>query len=107
MDNIKLITLKSEKTYMAEIVDDEKYRGAIVMKQPLQVVLVPPQRPGGEGSIAFIPFIEFSEEFKTGIPISPNDVLTVTTPVVQMINQYNQLFGSGIQIAQNITPIKR
>jgi len=33
------------------------------------------------------------------------DVLCLTTPVVEIENQYNQIFGSGIQIANAIPKV--
>ena len=93
MNDIKLVTLKSEKTYLCQIVDDENLPGAVVM--------MPPRSQTDSGGLAFIPFLEFCEEFKTGIPLSPNDVLTVTTPVTEILNQYNKMFGSGIQVVSN------
>ena len=101
MNDIKLVTLKSEKTYLCQIVDDENLPGAVVMKQPVQVVMMPPRSQTDSGGLAFIPFLEFCEEFKTGIPLSPNDVLTVTTPLTEILNQYNKMFGSGIQVVSN------
>jgi hypothetical protein len=98
---IHLITLKSEKTYLCEVIEDETLPGAIIMKQPVQVVMVPPRGPNEPGGVAFMPFLEFSEQFKTGIPLSPTDVLTVTTPVTEILNQYNKMFGSGIQVVSN------
>ena len=52
--------------------------------------------------IGFIPFLEYCQEFDTGISISGEDILTVNTPHVQLENQYNDMFGSGIQIASTI-----
>ena len=101
MNDIKLVTLKSEKTYLCKIVEDESLPGAIIMKQPVQVVMMPPRSQTEPSGLAFIPFLEFSEEFKEGIPLSPNDVLTVTTPVTELMNQYNKMFGSGIQVVSN------
>jgi hypothetical protein len=98
---IQLITLKSEKTYLCEVVEDETLPGAIIMKHPVQVVMMPPRSQTDAGGLAFIPFLEFSEQFKTGIPLSPTDVLTVTTPVTELLNQYNKMFGSGIQVVSN------
>lgn len=82
---------------MAEIdCVDEK---TITLKQPVQVVM----QPTKEGPMVnYIPFLEYAEEFKNGIKISMNDVLCLTTPVVELVNQYNQIFGSGIQIASAI-----
>jgi hypothetical protein len=55
--------------------------------------------------MGFVPFLEFSEEFKKGIVIHYDDVLCITNPVVELQNQYNQYFGSGIQIASAIPKI--
>ena len=55
--------------------------------------------------MAFAPFLEFAEEFRTGITISRDDVLCVTTPMRELENQYNQVFGSGIQIASAIPKV--
>lgn len=72
------------------------------LKQPVQVVSVPPRSQNEQPSLAFVPFLEFSQEFKTGIHIHEDDVLCVTTPIVELENQYNQIFGSGIEIASSI-----
>ena len=45
---------------------------------------------------------EFAEEFKTGIPLPKDNVQCITTPMTELANQYNQVFGSGIQIASSI-----
>jgi hypothetical protein len=34
-----------------------------------------------------------------------NDVLCITLPMVELENQYNQVFGSGIQIASAIPKV--
>jgi hypothetical protein len=52
--------------------------------------------------MAFVPFLNFATEFETGIKISMDNVLCITTPTVELENQYNQVFGSGIQIASSI-----
>jgi hypothetical protein len=52
--------------------------------------------------MAFSPFLDYCAEFKTGISFHRNDILAITTPVVELENQYNSVFGSGIQIATSI-----
>jgi hypothetical protein len=56
--------------------------------------------------IGFVPFLEFAQEFETGIRIAQADILCKTSPVVELENQYNQMFGSGIQIATTIPKFK-
>jgi len=52
--------------------------------------------------MAFAPFLEYCEEFNTGIKITMDNVLCITTPSRELENQYNKVFGSGIQIASVI-----
>lgn len=77
-----------------EVVGDE-----VTVKEPVQVIM----QPSKDGpTLAFAPFLEYCQEFKTGIVFSMNDVLCITLPMVELENQYNQVFGSGIQIATTI-----
>ena len=92
---IKLLTLKTNHTIMGEI----ENKGDYEIKQPVQVVI----QPTKDGpTIGFLPFVEFAKEFKTGFRISASDVLFESTPIVELENQYNKLFGSGIEIASVI-----
>lgn len=97
---IKLITLKTNHTILGDLVDENNNQ--IKIKQPVQVVSVPPRSQNDSGGIAFSPFLEYSQEFRTGIQISKNDILVITSPVVELENQYNTIFGSGIQIAKSL-----
>ena len=77
----------------------------VTVKQPVQVVSVPPRSANDPGSVAFSPFLEYADEFKTGFKINSSDILVISTPVRELENQYNQIFGSGIQIASAIPKI--
>jgi len=77
----------------------------ITVKQPVQVVSVPPRSANDPGSIAFSPFLEYADEFRTGFKINHGDILLISTPARELENQYNQIFGSGIQIATSIPKI--
>jgi hypothetical protein len=101
---IKLITLKTNHTLMGTVDESDKV-SYITIKEPVQVVNVPPRAANEQPGIAFMPFLEFSNEFRTGIKIKTEDILTITTPVIELENQYNQVFGSGIQIASSIPKI--
>lgn len=94
---IKLITLKSTQTLIGEL--DCSKDNEVVIKQPVQVI-VQPTKDGP--MMAFAPFLEFSEEFKTGIKLPMENVLCITTPLRGVENQYNQAFGVGIEIASVI-----
>ena len=99
--SIKLITFKTNHTVLATVLDEGDI--GVIIKEPVQVVSIPPSASNPEGGIAFSPFLEYSEEFKTGIVIKQNDILTINHPIVDLENQYNRIFGSGIQIASTIS----
>jgi hypothetical protein len=97
---IKLITLKTNQTILAEI--DCTGEKEISMKEPVQVII---QNTKDGPMMGFAPFLEYAEEFNTGIKVSMDDVLCLTTPSRELQNQYNKMFGSGITIASTIPKI--
>ncbi len=99
--SIKLITLKTNHTLLAKVTD--QITDSVTIKEPVQVVQIPQRSANEQPGLAFVPFIEFSQEFKTGITIDMENVLCITTPVIELENQYNQIFGSGLTIATSLT----
>jgi hypothetical protein len=97
---IKLVTFKTNHTILAEV--DCTKNDELVLKEPVQVIM----QPTKEGPMmAFAPFLEYCEEFNTGIKITMDNVLCITTPSRELVNQYNKVFGSGIQIASVIPKV--
>lgn len=94
--SLSLITFKTNQTIIG---DAERVGDVYTVKQPVQVI-VQPTKDGP--MMGFSPFLDFCEEFNVGIKFSSSDILTVTTPVIELRNQYNEVFGSGIQIASTI-----
>ena len=94
--SLKLITFKTNQTILGEV---EYSGGVYTVKKPVQVI-VQPTKDGP--MMGFSPFLDFCVEFSTGIEFVSSDILTVTTPAIELSNQYNQVFGSGIQIASSI-----
>jgi hypothetical protein len=96
----KLITFKTNHTILGTIVKEDDTH--ITLKDIVQVYV----QPSKEGPMmGFSPFLDYSEEFKTGIEFSKADVLCTTTAITELMNQYNQVFGAGIQIASSIPKI--
>jgi len=100
MKSEKLVTLKTNHTILAQVSNTEN--NSVLLKEPVQVVLQQTQQGPMMG---FAPFLEYCEEFNHGIEISMDDVLCITTPSRELVNQYNQVFGSGIQIASAIPKV--
>lgn len=99
---IKLLTLKTNHTLMGKVTEELT---EVTIKEPVQVVQVPPRAQNDPGSIAFAPFLEYATEFREGFKIKKDDILVTSTPVVELENQYNQIFGSGITIASSIPKV--
>lgn len=93
----KLITFKTGQTLLADT--DESNDTYLVIKTPVNII---PQQTEKGMMLGFLPFLDFSEEFKSGIKIDRDLVMCVSTPVRELENQYNRVFGSGIEIASNI-----
>jgi hypothetical protein len=96
---VKLITFKTNQTILADVTEQDT---VVLAKQTVQVVVQP---QNGQPMMGFVPFLEFTQEFKTGITFNKSDILTINTPVVELENEYNRLFGSGIEIASSIPKI--
>jgi len=94
---IKCITLKTAQTLMGDI---DENSSTLRIKKPVQVIVQPGQN--GQPMMGFAPFLEFSTEFETGILIGNDDILTITTPVRELENQYSKMFGSGIEIISSM-----
>jgi uncharacterized protein YlzI (FlbEa/FlbD family) len=95
----KLVTFKTNHTIIADVVSETDTH--ISLKQPLQIVV----QPSKEGtSIAFVPFLEVSKEFKTGVSFSKGDVLVISEPIDEIAEQYRQVF-SKIQLATSLPPL--
>ena len=94
---VKLITFKTNQTIIASVVYENDER--ITVKETVQVIV----QPSKDGPMmGFSPFLEYAQEFKTGISFDVSDILCITSPMVELENEYNKLFGSGIQIATSI-----
>lgn len=96
MSNVKCFTFKTHQTIMGEVVDEGDI--GFTVKNPMQVIAVPPRSANDSGGVGFAPYLAFVEEFDKGINFKSEDVLTVNTPVIDLLNQYNRMF-SKIEIA--------
>ena len=94
--SIKCITFKTQQTILCDLEYTDDYN--LRVKTPVQVISIPPQSSQETGGIGFAPYLPYSEEFDVGITIKQEDVFCITTPVTDLANQYNKMFGSGIQI---------
>lgn len=98
VSDVMCLTLKgSMQTIMAEVSEgptDFDY----VMKNPVMVLLIPPRSASDVSSVGIVPFLNYTNEFKDGIKIHKSDIFCTTTPMRDLLNQYNQAFGSGLVV---------
>jgi len=61
-----------------------------VLKRPVMVGVVPGRTPQEKGQLGFNPYLEFSNEFDSGIPFEQVNILHTLTPLLQVENAYRQ-----------------
>lgn len=102
MTDVKCFVLKGNPTtFMGEFVESEN-DFQYVVKTPVMIMLIPPRTPEEGTSVSFVPFLQFTDEFKTGVTFHRADVLTIAEPVTELRNQYSSIFGSGIVLASGL-----
>ena len=94
MMNVKLLRLKSGEDVIADVtlVDTED---TIKLENP--AILMPMGDPkGGQMQMGFGPWAPFSDQKEFEIP--RDWLVFISTPGKDLLNQYNQMFGSGIVV---------
>lgn len=69
------------------------YDQTIELKKPAQIIVQQSERGMGVGLAPYMPYIEGN------VHLHRSAIASEGSPVEQMQNEYNRLFGSGIQIA--------
>ena len=69
------------------------YDQTVELKKPAQIVVQQTERGMGVGLAPYMPYVEGN------VSLYRNAIASEGEPVEQMQNEYNRLFGSGIQIA--------
>ena len=95
MMNVKLLRLKSGEDIIADVtlVDTED---TIKLENPAMLMPIPGHAHGGQVSMGFGPWAPFSDDKQFEIP--RDWLVYISTPNMDLLNQYNQMFGSGIVV---------
>ena len=93
--NVKLLRLKSGEDVIADVtlVDTED---TIKLENPAMLMPIPGHAHGGQVSMGFGPWAPFAEEKEFEIP--RDWLVYIATPSKDLLNSYNQMFGSGIVV---------
>jgi len=99
MSVVKMVVFNNGLQLVSELVDADKSTGKLLLKKPVSLVLIPrgeAEVSQGKVGMAFTPFMQYTEEWELGIPVSISDVLTVLTPTKDLVSNYTMNFGSGL-----------
>ena len=96
MSDIRCFTFKTHQTIIGEVVSQGDVGFSI--KNPVQVISVPPRSANDPGGVGFAPYLAFVEEFDKGINLKNADILTINTPVADLLENYRKMF-SRIELA--------
>lgn len=83
--------------------DVEVDQHGVHIKAPAAIHIVPSQNGGSSFGIALMPFVPYADGNK--IKINQDKIMIEYEPTVELRNNYNRMFGSGIEIA-NVMPGK-
>lgn len=98
MSKIKCFKISSGEEIMGKVESDEGTQ--INLTDVATIVMVPSQSMQGQVGLALMPFLPYSDD--KALTLHRNFVMFEFDPSVDMINNYNRQFGSGIQIAQSM-----
>lgn len=91
---IKLFRLITGEEIVGEI--QESAIGTCTIKNPCAIGLTMAQN--GQPSLSMQPWLIFSDQKQ--VTIKDDHILFTTTIDIKILNKYNEIFGSGIVIAQ-------
>ena len=100
MNNIKLLRLTTGEEIVGEV--QESASGTHAIKNPCAIGLIPTQT--GQVTLNMQPWLLFSDT--KSVTIKDSHVLFTTGVDIKILNKYNEIFGSGIVIAQQ-SPVVR
>lgn len=99
MGDIKLVVFNSGLQVICEVAEKDTDAGTVTLKTAVQLVQVPMSKEDkeqGKAGLAFAPFLRYTDEWETGMTVFVRDILTVNTPIRDLLNAYNTQFGSGL-----------
>ena len=81
-----------------ELVGDVSTEGTLVkIKQPCFLQMIPSRSEPSKTMMALVPYAMYLEDHS--VSVESKNILWSGKPVTELYNQYNSVFGSGIQLA--------
>jgi len=99
MSDVKLVLFNNGLQLVGEFTEVDATIGKVTIKKPVQLVIGPrteAEAAQGKVGMAFTPFMQYTVEWESGVVFSANDILSVLTPMADLVNNYSTNFGSGL-----------
>jgi hypothetical protein len=94
LEGVIYVKLTTGEEIIGELVESNEHH--LVIKKCLQFQLIPDNQ--GRVGLQFIPFPVFDEDSSEAFSINPSAVVMAKKPSQDILNAYNQKYGSGIQV---------
>jgi len=89
---IKIIKLTTGEEIVGDVNED------YAIKDPAILQMVPSRNDPNKAALALIPYAPYTKNSR--VEINTEHIIWEGEPVEELYNQYNSIFGSGIQIAR-------
>jgi hypothetical protein len=89
---IKIIKLTTGEEIMGDVNED------YAIREPAILQMVPSRTDPNKAAMALIPYSPYSKNNR--LELNAEHIIWESEPVEELYNQYNSIFGSGIQIAR-------
>jgi hypothetical protein len=90
---IKIVKLTTGEELIADV---ERVDGKVSLKKPAAIQLMPSQTNPQQIMVGLFPYAQYAQNH--GIDVAESFIVWESTPVDDLYNQYNSMFGSGIQL---------
>jgi len=99
--NLLLLRLSTGEEIMGDVTSNNGK--VLTVKNPVRIVVVPSKTEPNNPSVAFAPFMQWSDDKE--LTFNSNHVIVTASPITEFVNQYNGMFG-GIVVPKSgiITP---
>lgn len=104
---LQIVKLSSGEEVLGKVSDMEiEGRQLIQVEKPAVVIIQPHPTEEGKFNVALAPYAPYAE--KALVSIMPNHVVAIMSPVANLIDEYNRVYGSSVIMPKEkkIQPIK-
>ena len=95
MSNIQVVKLTTGEDIIGDVTESEiDGRGFLVINKPAIIMMMPKPGSDTDFGVGLAPYAPFSKEHK--VPVFPQHVVSIYDPGKDILNAYNEKYGSGI-----------